>query len=244
MVLKSVETGDETVMRAHIAQDMIQHNVTIRSGREGMLDVVRATRRQPLKIDVMRVIEDAEHVVVHSVISFDHQKLALMNVFRFEGDQIVEHWDNTQPLEEGTVGHPSMIDGPTEVDDLEMTAEHQMQTAQAVVEIFEQNSLDAMRFYFAEDVIEHAPHIDDGLDARIEHRKSMLENVDWDGTGKCYMIVCEGNFVFLMSSFSTTEQLYASFELFRIENEKVAEHWSVVSRVPDKSKWANEDGKF
>jgi len=36
----------------------------------------------------------------------------------------------------------------------------------------------------------------------------------------------------------------AFFDLFRVENGKLAEHWDTVATIPDRSTWRNPNGKF
>lgn len=45
----------------------------------------------------------------------------------------------------------------------------------------------------------------------------------------------------LTSSKGTSAAVY---DLFRVENGKVAEHWDVVQEVPAKTEWKNTNGKF
>jgi predicted SnoaL-like aldol condensation-catalyzing enzyme len=35
-----------------------------------------------------------------------------------------------------------------------------------------------------------------------------------------------------------------SYDLFRVENGKIAEHWDIVETIPAKSEWKNENGKY
>ena len=34
------------------------------------------------------------------------------------------------------------------------------------------------------------------------------------------------------------------YDLWRIENGKIAEHWDVMETIADKSTWQNQNGKF
>lgn len=34
------------------------------------------------------------------------------------------------------------------------------------------------------------------------------------------------------------------YDLWRIENGKIAEHWDVMETIADKSDWQNDNGKF
>ena len=34
------------------------------------------------------------------------------------------------------------------------------------------------------------------------------------------------------------------YDLFRVENGKIAEHWDVMETIADKKDWKNQNGKF
>ncbi|RYF61271.1 MAG: hypothetical protein EOO27_02650 [Comamonadaceae bacterium] len=54
----------------------------------------------------------------------------------------------------------------------------------------------------------------------------------------------EGNFVLLASEGEFNGAPTAFYDLFRIENGKVAEHWDVVDAIPARDEWQNDNGKF
>jgi predicted SnoaL-like aldol condensation-catalyzing enzyme len=63
--------------------------------------IVEAAKSAPdREVDVKRVIEGGDYVVIHSHIR--HQKgdrgVAVVHIFRFEGDRIAEAWDVGQQV--------------------------------------------------------------------------------------------------------------------------------------------------
>jgi predicted SnoaL-like aldol condensation-catalyzing enzyme len=36
----------------------------------------------------------------------------------------------------------------------------------------------------------------------------------------------------------------AIYDLFRIENGKIAEHWDTLEAIPSRNQWKNSNGKF
>ena len=36
----------------------------------------------------------------------------------------------------------------------------------------------------------------------------------------------------------------AVFDLFRVEDDRIVEHWDTVEKVPPRDQWQNENGKF
>ena len=49
------------------------------------------------------------------------------------------------------------------------------------------------------------------------------------------LTVAEGTFRGQPSSF---------YDLYRIENGKIAEHWDTIEAIPARSEWKNQNGKF
>jgi hypothetical protein len=75
-----------------------------------------------------RVITEGDMVVLHNTYenaqALGADTLVAFDVFRVEDGQVVEHWDNLQVPPTETVSGRSMTDGPTEVVDLELTAQN------------------------------------------------------------------------------------------------------------------------
>jgi predicted SnoaL-like aldol condensation-catalyzing enzyme len=57
-------------------------------------------------------------------------------------------------------------------------------------------------------------------------------------------VLGEGDFVLVVSEGSISGQPTAFYDLLRIENGKIAEHWDVVETIPPESEWKNRNGKF
>ena len=61
---------------------------------------------------------------------------------------------------------------------------------------------------------------------------------------KLHMIFGEGNFV-LTASEGEIGGVHSSFyDLFRVENGKIVEHWDTIEAIPSKETWKNTNGKF
>jgi len=40
------------------------------------------------------------------------------------------------------------------------------------------------------------------------------------------------------------ETILAYYDLFRIENNQIVEHWDIIETIPPESEWKNTNGKF
>ena len=62
---------------------------------------------------------------------------------------------------------------------------------------------------------------------------------------KVHKILGQGSFVLTMSEgqFGKGEHT-AFYDLFRLEDDQIVEHWDVIQTIPPKSEWKNSNGKF
>ena len=57
-------------------------------------------------------------------------------------------------------------------------------------------------------------------------------------------VLGEGNFVLVVSEGSFGGKPTAFYDLFRVENGKIAEHWDTLETIPPQGEWKNQNGKF
>jgi predicted SnoaL-like aldol condensation-catalyzing enzyme len=57
-------------------------------------------------------------------------------------------------------------------------------------------------------------------------------------------VLGEGDFVLVASEGSYNEQPTSFYDLFRVENGKIAEHWDTIEPIPPETEWQNQNGKF
>ena len=61
--------------------------------------------------------------------------------------------------------------------------------------------------------------------------------------GRTHMVLADGNFALATSEGSFAGKASTFYDLFRVENGKIAEHWDVIEPLADKSTWQNQNGK-
>lgn len=59
-----------------------------------------------------------------------------------------------------------------------------------------------------------------------------------------HKVLGEGNFVLTISEGTFGGKHVSFYDLFRVENGKIAEHWDVVEPILPKEEWKNNNGKF
>jgi predicted SnoaL-like aldol condensation-catalyzing enzyme len=119
-LLKSIETGDPGPVAVVDEAKYIQHNPQTREGSEGLAALFQRLSKTGPKVNIVRAFEDGDFVFGHTEYDFATRKIGF-EVFRFEDGQAVEHWDNIQERQGPNESGRTMVDGPTEAVDLELT---------------------------------------------------------------------------------------------------------------------------
>ena len=57
-------------------------------------------------------------------------------------------------------------------------------------------------------------------------------------------VLGKGNFVLTVSEGTFAGKPTSFYDLFRVENGKIAEHWDTIESIPAKAEWKNQNGKF
>lgn len=88
----------------HVAPGFRHHNAFFRGDAESLIKAMEENAaKNPEKIlDVKRAIEESDLVAVHSHVRMkpDDRGAAVVHIFRFQEDRIVELWDLGQPVPE------------------------------------------------------------------------------------------------------------------------------------------------
>jgi len=197
------------------------------------------------KVNTVRVFQDGDFVYAHTDYNFFGPKIGF-DVFRYEDGKIVEHWDNLQekPAKPNPSGH-TMTDGTTQLKDLDKTEANKTLVRSFVDDILVNGKLDKLAGYFGGDnYIQHNPQILDGLSGLGKALEAMAKQGITLKYDKIHRVLGEGNFVLVLSEGKLGGMHNAFFDLFRVDNGKIAEHWDTIEAIPDKKEWKNNNGKF
>jgi predicted SnoaL-like aldol condensation-catalyzing enzyme len=243
--LKSIETGDPAPAAIVNANRYVQHNLAVGDGLVGLGAALAGLPAGSARVDTVRVFQDGHFVFAHSDYNFFGPKIGF-DVFRFEDAKIVEHWDNLQPTPAGpNPSGRSMIDGPTAVTDLDRTEANKARVGAFVDDILVQGRMDRLAGYFDGDhYLQHNPGVADGLSglgAALESMARAGVSMKYD---RLHQLLGEGNFVLAISEGQFGGQHVAFYDLFRVQEGMIAEHWDTIEPIPPRAEWRNDNGKF
>src|ERR1700686_415863 len=238
---------DSTAIDRFFSEPFVQHDPNIGDGLPGLRAfVTELANSTTTNITIYRTVVDGDIVMLHSkyegwpgfsgpVIAFD--------LFRFKDGKIVEHWGGQTPETGPNPSGHTQVDGPTAVVGRERT-----EANRTLVSRFKKVVTVELRFDRADEFIEtdhylqHASKVSDG-GAQMKARVAVVVK-----PGACHVLIrrryiAEGNFVLALVE-SRTEPPTANYDLFRVANGKIVEHWDVLSVIAPQNQWKNTNGPF
>lgn len=243
-LLKAIETGATEPVAAINANKYIQHNLMVEDGLAGFGKLLQQLPPNSARVNTVRVFEDGNFVFAHTEYNFFGPKTGF-DIFRFEDGKIVEHWDNLQTTAAPNPSGHIMIDGATTITDVDKTAANKTLVQSFVDDILVNGRMEKLAGYFnGDNYIQHNPLIPDqlsGLGKALEAWAKQGITMKYDTIHK---VLGEGNFVLVVSEGHLGGKHSSFYDLFRVENGKIAEHWDTIEEIPSKTEWQNNNGKF
>lgn len=238
---------DSTAIDRFFSEPFVQHDPNIADGLPGLRAFVTELANSPAtNVTIYRTVVDGDIVMLHSkyegwpgspgpVVAFD--------LFRFKDGKIVEHWGGQTPETGPNPSGHTQVDGPTSVVDRKQT-----EANRTLVRNFKQSVTVELHFDRVGEFIEgdhyvqHASKVGDGT-ARMKARVSQVEKPGDTPVLIPRRYIADGNFVLCLVE-ARTEPPTANYDLFRVENGKIAEHWDVLSMIPPQNRWKNTNGPY
>ena len=175
-LLKGIETGDEASVAIVNEDRYIQHNPQTAEGGEGLAELFKRLAQTSPRVNVVRMFEDGDFVFAHTEYDFDTERVGF-EVFRFEDELAVEHWDNIQPAKGPNGSGHSMVDGPTEASDHDSTESNREKVRDFIETVLVGGRpellgkyIDTVRF------VEHNPGFGDDMTALASARTRWLRS--------------------------------------------------------------------
>ena len=243
-LLKGIETGDPEAVAVVNEVRYIQHNPQTHEGSEGLAALFQRLSKTSPRVNIVRAFEDGDFVFAHTEYDFASRKIGF-EIFRFEDGRAVEHWDNIQERQGPNKSGRSMVDGPTEAVDLELTASNRTLVRSFVESVLIDGNLDQLTDFVDEKAYaEHNPRLGDGialLRSALEAEDNGYRRIDYQ---RIHRILAEGSFVLCVSEGSYSGEHSAFYDLFRLANGKIVEHWDTTEKIAPRNMWKNDNGKF
>ena len=242
-------SGDTAKAKELLAPGYIQHNLAYGTGAEAFVGSVAYLASAPVKTTVnnTRAFEDGDKVFLQTIYNFAGAgEQVAFDIFRFDDDgKIAEHWDNLAAKAAPNPSGHTQVDGYDSLEDLDKTEENRDIIKNFLHDVMQGKAPEKTPSYFDGDTyIQHNTGIADGLSGL----GAALEALGKQGIQMIYdtvhQVLAQGNYVLAVSEGTFGGAPTSYYDLWRIENGKVAEHWDVMEAIADKETWQNQNGKF
>lgn len=248
-LINTFASGDSEKAKELLAPGYIQHNLAYGTGADAFVGSVAYLANAPVKTTVnnIRAFEDGDKVFLQTVYNFAGAgEQVAFDIFRFDADgKIAEHWDNLAAKAEPNPSGHTQVDGYNSLEDLDKTEENRELIKNFLHDVMQGKAPEKTPSYFDGDTyIQHNTGIADGLSGL----GAALEALGKQGIQMIYdtvhQVLAEGNYVLAVSEGSFGGVPTSYYDLWRIENGKIAEHWDVMETIAEKDTWQNQNGKF
>ena len=242
--------GNLDAIDTYFAEDYIQHNPMVPSGSNAIRMLISSLRGSDApdapSSEFYRVLAEDDMVVTHLVSYSFGAPVVIFDVYRIEDGKLAEHWDNIAPLrDEPNPSGRTQVDGETEIRDLDKTAENKALVTELIQGLFiDQEELNITDYISPVQYIQHNPDAGDGLEGLGALIQASIERgmpVRYDSIE---IVVAEGNFVFVASAGARGDVPTAFFDLFRVEDGLIVEHWDVIAPIQTENVAPGYPGKF
>lgn len=247
-LINTFATGDTEAAKNLLAEGYIQHNLAYGTGRDAFIGSVAYLASAPVKTSVqnIRAFEDGDKVFLQTVYNFAGMgEQVAFDIFRFDADgKIAEHWDNLATKAAPNPSGHTQIDGTLEKQLVDSEATRKVVSG-FVGDVLRGENPDKLTSYFDGDTyIQHNTGIADGLSGLGAALAALAEQGIQMIYNKTYMVLADGNYGLAVSEGTFGGAPTSYYDLFRVENGKIAEHWDVMETIAEESTWQNHNGKF
>lgn len=248
-LINTFATGDTEKAAGLLAEGYIQHNLAYGTGLDAFVGSVAYLASAPVKTTVnnIRSFADGDKVFLQTIYNFAGAgEQVAFDIFRFDDSgKIAEHWDNLAALAASNPSGHTQTDGTIAITDLDKTEGNRKLVKNFLYDVMQGNHPEKTPDYFDGDTyIQHNTGIADGLSGLGTALAALAEQGIQMIYTTVHQVLAQGNFVLAVSEGTFGGAPTAYYDLWRVENGKIAEHWDVMETIADQSTRANDNGKF
>ena len=220
------------IAHAHkiIAENYIQHNPLVKSGRAGLVEVLEQLKQMPqdpaaASNNTLWLLEEGNLVGTYLKVDFLGQKQIVMDLFRVEAGKIVEHWDAIQSLDDQTFSDIPAI--PAVTNDLPTgdTTLNKERVQTYLQEVWQKQQHHLLGDFVNSNITFYHPEFGQGYAQLQEYQQQI-------SLQKVHRLIAEGDFVMAQCSVIIQEEAQVLYTTYRLEQGKIVETWSVSQAIP------------
>lgn len=233
---------DITAIDKYLASDYITHNPNIVDGSEALkkafsTDFANAPK---IKVDFKHIAADGDFVFLHVKMKKPDGKYeAVADVFKVINNKIVELWDVVQAFPERSENEHPMFDSIQVYTPNKRNAKQEEANKKLVLtfyqKLFGDKDISAIDTYLSKNYKQHNPAVADGSDALKTAVTKWFAGAKKDKVDVQHL-ASDGDLVYLhIKNTLIPGKTSAIIGVFRVNNNKIVEHWDVIQEVPKNS---------
>ncbi|WP_433859296.1 nuclear transport factor 2 family protein [Streptomyces kronopolitis] len=223
---------DAAAVDRWVSPTFTQHSALAADGPEG-LRALLSSLPADFRYEGARALADGDLVALHGTYhGLGPVPMVAFDLFRVADGRLAEHWDALVPVVEETVSGRSQTDGPTRIGDLGRTGANRELVAEYAEKVLKGADYAASTDYTsAVTYLQHNPEAGDGLDG------FGAAAATWAAQGKnvvyrtIHQVMAEGDFALVQAEGEFGGPV-AYYDLFRLADGKIVEHWDVIAPIP------------
>ena len=248
-LINTFASGDTEKAKELLAPGYIQHNLAYGTGAKAFAGSVAWLASAPAKTTVqnIRAFEDGDKVFLQTVYNFAGAgEQVAFDIFRFDEEgKIAEHWDNIAAKADPNPSGHTQTDGYDFLEDLDKTEANRELVENFLHDVMQGKAPEKTPSYFDGDTyIQHNTSIADGLSGLGAALGALAEQGIQMIYDTVHQVLAQGNFVLAVSEGTFGGAPTAYYDLWRVEDGKIAEHWDVMETLAAEDTWQNQNGKF
>lgn len=228
--------GDAQFAHSIIAEGYIQHSPMVKTGKAGFMEFLDFLKQIPKPKSpskpFVRMFGEGNFVAVHMEIEFMGEPRSVLDLFRLEDGLLVEHWDASEKISVDSSRENPVVKGTLLIEDKDSTEENKSLVRRYSQTVLLHKQWDMWREFLSQDLIQHNPTLKNGA----SHLGEFYEGMEMQSL---HQIVCEGNFVLTQSRALLNASPYVVYDIYRVKDSLIVEHWSVKQLIPNQMAHSN-----
>ncbi|MDV7143599.1 nuclear transport factor 2 family protein [Tropicimonas sp. TH_r6] len=221
-----------------------QHSTGVGDGAEGFLAFFEpfVERNPKREIEIVRSFQDGAWVFCNAYQSLNDGAAQWVTTDMFYADPdglVLEHWDTIAPYVAETASGENMVRGTVEIDSSVDTEANKALVREYTKQVLQEGNHDKLAEFVAEDLVQRAPSIGAG-------REGLADWLASEAAGRYEMLfnlIGAGDFVVTYGKRHAGGKDIAVFDIYRVADGKIAEHWDNAEGILPRDQWGNS-GKF
>ncbi|MEM9234732.1 MAG: nuclear transport factor 2 family protein, partial [Pseudomonadota bacterium] len=199
--------------------------------------------RNPVReIELVCLYEDGPWVFCSAYQSLNGgaARWVTMDLFHTDADGLIlEHWDTIAAYETETVSGEDMVGGQRNTDPSADGSVNKATVLEYVKQVLQEGCHEKLGQFVSEDVIQHSPMIAGGRSGL----EAWLKSAAAGRYEMLFHLMGEGDIVVTYGKRHAAGQDIAVFDIYRLANGLIVEHWSNTEEILPREDWGNS-GKF